>query len=396
MTDLLLRMLRNARKLVVLFFDGIVLYFSSPRVLDNRVLVVKLDAIGDFVIWLDAAKALVDHYHLQGYSVVLIGNSRWASWAREMNVADEVWDLNVIRFMSLSQIYYRWKWLMRIREAGFAITIQPTYSREILSGDSVVRASGSAERLGSTGDESNTTLRLKSWSDRWYTHLITSAPTQLMEFRRNAEFIRSLGLSDYQSRLASINPSANEQLNMRVKQPYVVIVATASWSGKEWPIESFIEISQRLMRVGLTVVVVGATAERERQKVLIDALPGKVVDMVGKTSLGGLAEVLRFADMVLTNDTSAVHIGAAVGVPVVCIMGGGHFGRFAPYEIEALDKRGTLPIIVAEPMSCYGCNWQCQHPRKENGAVKCINDISVEKVWEAVTLVLAKSVNQLS
>lgn len=396
MINLLLRMFRNVRQLFILLFDGFVLYFSPARVLGAKVLVVKLDAIGDFVIWLDAAKAMVDFYHSQGYSVVLIGNSGWSSWAREMNVADEIWDLNVIRFMSPSQLYYRWRWLMRIRKAGFSIAIQPTHSREILSGDSVVRACGSPERIGSTGDTSNITSGIKSWSDRWYSRLITAAPTQLMEFRRNAEFIRGLGLSDYQSRLASINPSSLQQLNRLLKRPYAVIVATASWSGKEWSIESFIEISKRLVRVGLNIVVVGKSPERERLRVLIDALPGKVVDMVGKTSLGGLAEVLRHADMVLTNDTSAVHIGAAVGAPVVVIMGGGHFGRFAPYEIEALDDRENLPFIVAEPMSCYGCNWQCQHPRKENGAVKCIDDISVEKVWEAVTLVLNKTVNHVS
>ena len=123
---------------------------------------------------------------------------------------------------------------------------------------------------------------------------------------------------------------------------------------------------------------------------LINGLSGETVDLVGRTTLGELAEVLRSASVVLTNETSAVHIAAAVGAPVVCILGGGHYGRFAPYELEVTDDNQKLPIIVAETMPCYGCDWKCKYPRKNGEAVKCIRDISVEKVWDAVCMVLAK------
>ena len=92
------------------------------------------------------------------------------------------------------------------------------------------------------------------------------------------------------------------------------------------------------------------------------------IDLVGKTSLVELVELLRNALLVLSNETSAVHIGAAVGAPVICILGGGHFGRFLPYVVEKPEPSRPTPIVVVQPMSCFGCNWQCVHPRERGDA----------------------------
>ncbi len=349
-------------------------------------MIVRLDGIGDFVVWLDAARALVRHYHLQGYSVILLGNKLWTSWARSIGLFDEVWEIDVVQFCDDPP--YRWNWLKRIRRAGFRIALQPTYSRIYLTGDSLVRASGSVERIGFGGGEVKVKFWLQSWSNGWYTRLIPASPVPMMELKRNAEFMRSLGLAEFQARLPVIPQASSEQIDRLPRQPYAVLASTAGWVGREWPVDNFINIGRRLVKAGLKIVVVGASADRERIDALKEGLSGEFVDLIGKTALGELAEVLRSATVVITNETGAMHIGAAVGAPVVCIMGGGHYGRFAPYEIEVADVNQKLPIIVAEPMPCYGCNWKCKYPRKDGEAVKCIQDISVEKVWDAVEMAL--------
>lgn len=63
-------------------------------------------------------------------------------------------------------------------------------------------------------------------------------------------------------------------------------------------------------------------ADYEYLSNLIEELPVETVDLVGKTTLGELAEVLRGARIAITNDTSALHIGAAVNASTVCILGG--------------------------------------------------------------------------
>ncbi|MBE0626764.1 MAG: glycosyltransferase family 9 protein [Burkholderiales bacterium] len=381
--------LLNMRAVLWAMFDGLAVLTSSREPRRNLILVIRLDAIGDFVLWLDAARALVHRYRAQGYSVVLVGNSAWGRWAREMGVANEIWEIDVRRF--IGNLLYRWRWLHRIRKAGFKIAIQPTYSRDFLVGDSLVRSSCADQRIGSVGDEANIAPQLKSWSDRWYTRLVPATSMKLMELSRNAEFMRGLGFTDFVARvptIAQISNIGNVGTNWLPRRPYAVLSVAASWQGREWPIANFIDIGQRLVIYGLHVVVVGAPADRCRFFNLFNALQDKVTDLVGKTTLGDLAEVLRCATVVVTNETSAVHMGAAVGSPVVCVLGGGHFGRFAPYETEVTEGDRYLPIFVSVKMECFGCNWHCKYSRQRKEAVKCINDISVEKVWSAVETVL--------
>ena len=379
---------RTARTVLWAILDGLALFTRPSRSRQNTALIVRLDAIGDFVLWLDAARVLVNQYRSQGYSVVLLANKAWASWATEMGVADEVWEIDVNRFVE--SFPYRWKWLRRISQAGFEIAIQPTCSRVFLTGDSIVRASGAVQRIGSTGDANNIRPMYKSWSDRWYTLLIPAASIQLMELRRNAEFMCGLGFTDFKAQLPTIPQALSGQANWLPPQPYSVLVPAASWVGKEWPIEKFIEIGRRLALLGLPIVVVGTSADRERIGSLVDRLPGETIDLIGRTNLGELAEVLRGATVVLTNDTSAAHIGAAVDAPVVCIVGGGNADRFMPYEIEKRDENRNYPVAVTKPMACFGCRWRCIYSRQKDGAVKCIQDISVEMVWKAAQMLLTK------
>ncbi|MBC7776945.1 MAG: glycosyltransferase family 9 protein [Phycisphaerae bacterium] len=388
-----MNILRNLRSLSLAILDGLVLLIHPFRARGNKVLVVRTDAIGDFVLWLDAAKTLIAHYQTQGRTVVLIGNEAWTEWAEEMKLADEVWSIDPIRFFR--NLPYRCKWLLRIRKEGFDVVIQPTFSRFFQIGDSLVRASAAPERIGSEGDLNNIHPWFNLWSNHWYTRLIPAASRSLMELRRNAEFMREIGFTDFQARLPIIPQLSIEHLFKLPQRPYAVIFPAAGWAGRVWPVENYAEIARRLAGLSLKIVVAGGSEDSLLADYLVVALPGHIVDLVDKTSLGVLAEVLRAADIVVTNETSAAHIGAAVGVPVVCILGGGHFGRFVPYEIDVQDD-SKLPFFVAQHMPCFNCNWKCIYPHSNDGPVKCIEDISVEKVWKTVEMVLAKRNNTFS
>lgn len=368
--------------------DTLVLFASPYRALQKRVLIVRLDSIGDFVLWLDAAKVLIESYHRQGYAVVLLGNKVWADWAKDMGLADEVWALDAPRFQK--NYLYRAQWLIKIRKAGFSIAVQPTYTREPLVGDSIIHASGACERIGSVGSAINTSPGFISWSNRWFTHLIPASNDQLMELRRNAEFMRGLGFENFHARAPVIQTSNNDRWKELFQQPYAVIFVAASWEGKEWPIIKFIEICRRLKSMGLSLVIVGEKNSRDKSSEIIAGMHNEIVDLVGKTSLSDLAKVLHGASVVVSNDSSVAHIGAAVNVPVVCILGGGHFGRFLPYELEVINSNRKLPKPVFSEMECFGCKWHCIYARQRGESVKCISDVSVDMVWDAIILELKR------
>ena len=75
---------------------------------------------------------------------------------------------------------------------------------------------------------------------------------------------------------------------------------------------------------------------------------------MGQTSLPELIEIIRGAEFMVTNDTSAVHFAAAVNTQAFCIWGPWEYGRFLPYEVELTEGR-NLPIVCYHDMKCRNC-----------------------------------------
>ena len=336
--------------------------------------VIRLDKIGDFILWLDSAKTLRGLY--PGQRIILIANSTWAELAEKLPYWDEVWSVDYRRLMR--SLIYRWQIMRKIRQQGFDIAIHPTFSRHFPTGDSVVRATGARERIGFAGDENNSSSWQKLVSDRWYTRLMPANPLPMMEIERNAEFVRLLGINNYDAAVPLLPIVATLPDALRIKKPYFIVFPGASWSGKQWPIESYVALVRNIhTNTGWQPVVCGSSGERGLCSMLSERTLPPALNLAGQTSLPQFAEVVRGASLLIGNDTSAIHIAAAVETPSVCILGGGHFGRFLPYP-ENLP--GCRPVAVYREMACFGCNWRCNQPHTPNGPVPCISSISVDAV----------------
>jgi ADP-heptose:LPS heptosyltransferase len=108
-----------------------------------------------------------------------------------------------------------------------------------------------------------------------------------------------------------------------------------------------------------------------------------ITNLIGATSLSELASIIKGARLLIANETSAIHIAAAVSTSAICVLGGGHYGRFMPYRIEVETDR-PMPVEVIHQMDCFGCNWQCIYDVSPGHPMPCIERISVEDVWEAI------------
>ena len=373
-------MVRSLESILWVTLDAVVIALGKRGKVQGRVLIIRTDGIGDFVLWSDAGRELYSWYRQQGFVVILLANVLWAEWASELGLADEVWGID--RHQFVRSLRYRWGWLRRLRQGGFAKVVHPVHSRVFLVGDTLVRATKAPERLAPEGDCCNSTVWQKRWSDRWYSRLIPEISPCAMELLRNAEFIRGLGLSNFIARAPTLVPSrVPSQINGELSAPYAVLFLGGGWKWKVWQAEKFCEIGRRLRDHGVNVVLGGGQSDLKLATKVCDSLNGNAINCVGKTSLSDLAELLRNAIVVVSSDTSAVHIAAAVGTSVVCILGGGDCGRFLPYVVEKEETSRPMPISVVQPMSCFGCKWSCTHPHKRGEPFKCISDISVEQVW---------------
>ena len=362
--------------------DAVVLAAVPRPAPTSDVCIVRVDGIGDFVLWIDACRQLVAQHRAAGARVVLVANAIWAQWARELELADEVWEFDRARFAN--DAAYRAQWLRRMRAAGFDTVLQPAHSRRPAEGDALVRASGAPKRIGSAGDSTNSPAWLLRWADGWYTERIACGSPARMELLRNAEFMRGLGFTGFRARAPSLGAKLPANPVAFAHKSYAVLFPGAAYELRAWPRGAFAEVGRRLAAKGVGLVLVGGAGDRAVADALLRELPSGVEDFTGRTTLGELAAIMAGAKLVIANETGAAHIAAAAGTQVVCVMGGGHYGRFMPYQLEDGGERRIVPIAVAHKMDCFGCNWRCIYARAPGEPVKCIKDLSLEEVWPQV------------
>ncbi len=356
---------------------------NHPPLSPTRIGVIRLDNIGDFILWLNGARAIRKRYPAPAYRLTLIAPVAWSTFAFASGLFDDVFEIDRDRFRGDQT--YRKKALSELRAAHFDTLINPTFSRSFETDDRIVRSTRVKTVIGSCGDHSNTSPFRKMISDSRYTRLVPVNPASRHEIERNNDFARFFDPSSRPD-VPRLPPSMiSWPAWLEQSAPYFVLCSGASLPGKIWPRDRFAAVARRLhQRTGWRGVVCGSADERKAGDKLI-ALLGDVPmeNAAGRTSLAELAGVIATAEIVVTNDTGAVHLAAATRTRTVCIAGGGHFERFVPYPGNA-----SVPLVtVAHRMPCFHCNWRCIYP-EETAPFRCVGEISVEAVWAGVEKIL--------
>ena len=112
---------------------------------------------------------------------------------------------------------------------------------------------------------------------------------------------------------------------------------------KRWPAERFAELAHALSERGTPPVLIGTAAEAPVMERIVQRAPG-AIDLSGRTSLGQVAVLARRASCAIGNDTGPVHITATVGCPTVVLFGAASDpARCAPCG-EALAVLRRVPL----------------------------------------------------
>lgn len=143
---------------------------------------------------------------------------------------------------------------------------------------------------------------------------------------------------------------------------------------KRWPPDRVAEVVARLAREKqVTGVLVGAGGDREAGRAIESTLPPdvRVVNLIGRTDLRQLIGVLAACRAFVSNDSGAMHLAAAVGVPVTAIFG-------------PTDERATAPVgdhdVILRQVFCRPCMLrECPIDHR------CMRRISADDVYAAVT-----------
>jgi ADP-heptose:LPS heptosyltransferase len=117
-------------------------------------------------------------------------------------------------------------------------------------------------------------------------------------------------------------------------EPYAVLHPGSSLPDRRWPAERFAAAADALYERGLAPVVTGTPAEADAVDAVLHAARLPVVSLLGRTTVGSMAAVLRGAAVVVTNDTGTSHLAAAVQAPSVVVHTVTDPARWAPIDAE--------------------------------------------------------------
>ncbi len=329
----------------------------------GTIAIVKIDNIGDFLIWKDAFSSLILNYQ----NAVLVCNERVVDL---LPYGINFIPVNVNKLNN--NFLYRIKFLSYIRKQGFCEIIQPTFFRGVVAGDSIVRTSGAAKKVGVALKKSFIASMVDLLT---YSNLIKIDSLIKNQQQFNIEFNKKLGIED--QGILNLNSSF---FDLGFKGDYVVFMIGATSTYRRWGIDKYIALAEAILKKNpdLKIVVCGD----EMDKIYCDQIKlslGKaVVDLCGKTSLPQLLHIVKLSKFLIGNESAGVHMAAMIQKKSICILGGGHFGYFLPYKGNSKNK----PICVINKIECFNCNWSCD--KSVNGTVPCVSEISVDSVLTAV------------
>jgi len=303
------------------------LFLKSPSINNpktKRLLIVKTDAIGDYILFRNFLKEIKKSKKYKNYEISLLGNVVWKNIFENLDIKY----IDKSTFLDLRATYYkgnnyRRQILKEIGEEYFDTIINPTYSRNSII-DILISKINAKNKITFLGDNTNMSYFEKPFLDRFYTKLITTK--EKFEFNRNKDFFEQI----LRERINITNP----KINIKKKQSnYFVINPGASVKFKQWAPENFAEVIDHLVeKYKAKIYIVGSKTELELDKKVKEL--SKYKDNIEIKNGGTLTDLLNLIAVsrgVISNETCTPHMAVALGKRVYCVTGKLGYERMHPY-----------------------------------------------------------------
>lgn len=162
---------------------------------------------------------------------------------------------------------------------------------------------------------------------------------------------------------------------------FILVHPAAALETKQWLPERFGAVVRELASRGRQVVVTAGPGQQMLVERVAAAgrsggVPAGRVRELAPQPLRRFAAVVQKCELYLGNDTGTTHLAAALGRPVVVVFGSSNRVAWRPW--------GTEAAVVGSNRACIPCpGYRCLHYPE----ARCIRDVSVEQVLEAVAAV---------
>ncbi|MEI6614132.1 MAG: lipopolysaccharide heptosyltransferase II [Chrysiogenales bacterium] len=178
---------------------------------------------------------------------------------------------------------------------------------------------------------------------------------------------------------AVLAAAADKFLRPEKLTAYVVLAPGGAVNVKEemdsrrWGTENYAALAGILINNGRKVVLLGSGNDQKIARSIKAAQP-EVIDFCGQTSLAEAAALLKKSRLVVCNDSGLMHLAAAVEARVIAIFGPTH-----PDEKKPLAA-GNIAVWKGEELACSPCYHDGRFPECEHR--NCFRKISPQEIFE--------------
>ena len=174
-------------------------------------------------------------------------------------------------------------------------------------------------------------------------------------------------------------------------QPHKPLIAchinSNNGQSKRWPIPHWATLIDHLIRQGgAQVVLTGAPVDMPQIEQVTRRMREQAINLAGKTSLTQLAALLQRADLLISGDSGPLHMGVACGTPIIGIYGPTNPSLGGPVSPDATVLRSG---IWCSP--CYNAKDTTADCRYFT--TQCMKNILPTQVFEIAQTKLKSNVN---
>lgn len=323
---------------------------SSPS---PKLLIIKTDEIGDFMLWHNFLDELISADRFRNHEIHFCGNSSWESLFNCFHRGKVTRTYWLQKPVFKRQMPYRYHFLRAIFRENYSCVINLQFSRDKTFDDALVLAAKAPCTIGMASNLENVRSYQLGYDRKLYTELFTHPERPIFDFVRNRLFTEFITQKPSRVKNTRIDPAALPLLPFTLQKPYFVVFPGSRNPARIWPAASFITVANHLhTRFGWTAVVCGGPGDKTFSEAFLQGYDHPYVDLTAKTSLPELMSVLKDAACLLSVDTGSVHLAAATGCTVFGIFNGSQYGRFAPYPKEIAENfYAVYPDEVAKEIS---------------------------------------------
>lgn len=336
------------------------------------VIIVRSDAIGDFVLWMSAIACYQEKY--KNKSILLICPNVDQPLAEATNAFVKI--LTFDRKLIIYDFFYYLKIMWKMSHLKSDVVINPTWQHH-LSADQIVSVIKSSSKVGTKIKRDS---RIEKLYDRFYTQLIEMPDLhEESELHAIEMFTRAILDKKYSYRLADLSCITNNYVSL-INEDYCLISLSSSSVRKDWPIERVSNILNYIpAKFSIVLSGFGAKDRAKANYIISNDIKHKFYDYVDKTTVIDMICLISKAKFMLGNDSLGIHVAAACRVPSICFMHGGWFGRFVPYpnDVPEIDFH---PHCVFQKLECFGCENCCSKDKNVNRPFYCLQQLNENKV----------------